>query len=62
MAKRQFTDVILGVVANLQDSVEQDHYLSRLAKQIDVSDEANAICSICKKSMNQPTGKVKLTT
>ncbi len=38
--KRQFTDVILGVVANLQDSVEQDHYLSRLAKQIDVSDEA----------------------
>ncbi len=38
--KREFSDVILNVVKGLADPVEQDHYLIKLAKLIDVSAEA----------------------
>jgi len=38
--KRQFSDAILPVVRKLQDQVEQDHYVQRLAQLIGVSAEA----------------------
>lgn len=38
--KRKFSDVLLPVVRQLQDSVERDHYLQELAKTIGVSQEA----------------------
>jgi DNA primase len=38
--KRQFSDVLLPVVRQLQDSVEQDHYLQRIAAIIGVSQDA----------------------
>jgi DNA primase len=38
--KREFSDVLLPVVRQLQDSVEQDHYLQEIAKIIGVSKDA----------------------
>ncbi|MEI7838155.1 MAG: DNA primase [bacterium] len=38
--KRQFSDIILRVIKNIDDPVEKDHYLSKLAKTIDVSKSA----------------------
>jgi DNA primase len=38
--KRKFSDVLLPVVRQLQDSVERDHYLQELARTIGVSQEA----------------------
>ncbi len=38
--KRRFSDVLLPVVRQLQDSVEQDHYLKAIAAQIGVSQDA----------------------
>lgn len=38
--KRKFSDVLLPVVRQLQDSVERDHYLTELARTIGVSKEA----------------------
>jgi DNA primase len=38
--KREFTDVVLKVVKALQDSVEQDHYIIRIAELIGVSPDA----------------------
>jgi DNA primase len=38
--KREFSDVLLPVVRQLKDSVEQDHYVLRLADIIGVSKEA----------------------
>jgi DNA primase len=38
--KRQFSDILLKVVRRLEDEVEQDHYLSRIATIIGVSKEA----------------------
>jgi DNA primase len=38
--KRAFTDVLLQTVANLEDSVEQDHYLLELARMSEVSETA----------------------
>ncbi len=35
--KREFSDILLPIVQRLTDSVEQDHYLSKIAKLIDVS-------------------------
>ncbi len=37
--KRQFSDILIDVVKQLDDSVEQDHYLRRIADTIDVSIE-----------------------
>ncbi len=38
--KREFSDVLLPVVRNLADDVEKDHYMSLIAKTIDVSRDA----------------------
>jgi DNA primase len=38
--KRQFSDVLLPVVRDLNDDVERDHYMNRIAETIDVSREA----------------------
>lgn len=40
IGKRQLSDVVLRVVRQLPDSVEQDHYLGRLAALLHVSKEA----------------------
>ncbi len=40
VGKREFTDVILKVIRGIDDSVEQDHYVGRLAKLIDISPDA----------------------
>ncbi len=37
VGKRTFTDVVLRIVKRLKDSVEQDHYITLLAKKIEVS-------------------------
>jgi DNA primase len=38
--KKQFSDTILTIVRQLTDSVEQDHYVRRLAELIEISPEA----------------------
>ncbi len=38
--KRQFTDIVLKVIVGLSDSVEQDHYITRLSQLIGVSADA----------------------
>jgi DNA primase len=40
--KRQFSDVLLAVVRQLPDSVEQDHYLGKIADILGVSKDAMA--------------------
>lgn len=40
VGKREFSDVILEVVRSLTDPVEQDHYVSEVAKIIGVSEQA----------------------
>lgn len=38
--KRQFTDVVLQVIAKLPDAVEQDHYVHKIAELLNISYEA----------------------
>lgn len=38
--KKQFSDVLLPIVRDLADSVEQDHYLNKIAELTDVSRDA----------------------
>ncbi len=38
--KRQFSDIILGVVRGLSDQVEQEHYIEKVGKLIGVSKDA----------------------
>ena len=38
--KRAFTDALLPIVAKLQDSVERDHYIAKIAEEIGTSKEA----------------------
>jgi DNA primase len=38
--KRKFSDILLPIVHTLADNVEQDHYLNKIAKLIDVSRDA----------------------
>lgn len=40
VSKKKITDVILPVIRQLEDSVEQDHYLSQLAEKLDIDKEA----------------------
>ncbi len=40
VGKRQFSDVLLPIVRRLSDSVEQDHYMARLAETLKVSRQA----------------------
>jgi len=42
IGKREFTDILLPVVRALSDSVEQDHYLNKIAELTGVSHEALA--------------------
>jgi DNA primase len=37
VGKRQFTDVLLRTISRLQDPVERDHYIQKLAAETDVS-------------------------
>ncbi len=38
--KRQFSDIVLKVVAGLTDQVEQDHYVKKIAQVLDVNADA----------------------
>lgn len=38
--KRSFSDVLLGTIVRLEDEVEQDHYLLKLAEMSEVSEQA----------------------
>ncbi len=40
VGKRQFSDILLPVIRRLTDSVEQDHYMVRLAEMLQVSRQA----------------------
>jgi len=40
LGKRQFTDILLKVIRGLSDSVEQDHYVTKLSQLIDINAEA----------------------
>ena len=40
VGKRQFSDILLPIVRSLQDQVEQDHYLNKIAELAGVSKEA----------------------
>lgn len=40
VGKRQLSDVVVGVIRQLQDSVEQDHYIGKLADILHVSKDA----------------------
>jgi DNA primase len=40
VGKRQFSDIILAVVRRLQDPVEQEHYIEKVAEVLSVSREA----------------------
>lgn len=42
VGKRQFSDIVLGVVRGLSDQVEQEHYLDKISQLIGVSREALA--------------------
>lgn len=57
--KKQFTDIVLGVVRQLPDKVEQDHYLNVIAIDLGVSKEALysklAIDSFTKRSLKKRT-------
>ncbi len=55
--KREFTDVILKIVRELPDKVEQDHYISKLAKIIEVSPDA--IRSKLQSPSAQPEKRLK---
>lgn len=52
VGKRQFSDVLLPIVRSLSDSVEQDHYLNKIAELAGVSKEALIT------KMNQKAGEV----
>jgi len=65
--KRQFSDVVLRVVRDLQDQVEQEHYIAKVAELIGVSREAllsklkkgeSTIRLKTKKTINQAPDKV----
>ncbi len=51
VGKRQFSDVLLPIVRSLSDSVEQDHYLNKIAELAGVSKEALI------SKMNQKAGE-----
>jgi DNA primase len=51
--KKQLSDILLPVVRQLQDSVEQDHYMNRLAELLGVSRDA-----LVTKLNRQPAPKV----
>lgn len=67
--KRQFSDIILGVVRGLSDQVEQEHYIEKVGKLIGVSKDAllaklsqklEAVRLKPKKTATHPPDKVAL--
>jgi len=69
--KREFSDVLLPVVRGLKDSVEQDHYLLKIAEIMDISKEALVVKlnqteaqaqKPLKKPRQQPTATVDRQT
>lgn len=55
VGKREFSDIILRVIRQLPDSVEQDHYIGKVAEIIDTSKEA-----LIKKLHTQPNSQTRL--
>jgi len=56
--KRQFSDVVMAVVRDLQDPVEQEHYVGAVAERIGVSREA-LLGKLHNSSADAPKQKVK---
>ncbi len=56
--KKALTDAVLPVIAKLKDSVERDHYISELAKLLDVSKSALSI-KLQAKQAASPTRRMK---
>lgn len=52
--KKQFSDILLPIIRKLQDSVEQDHYMAKVAEVLGVSRRA-----LHQKLVSQPTGRPK---
>jgi DNA primase len=57
--KREFSDVLLPVVNRLEDPVERDHYLSLIAKMIDVSKDSLSQKMIIKAGPATSTHKLQ---
>jgi DNA primase len=58
--KRQFSDVVLAIVRGLNDEVERDHYIQKVAKILDVSaDSIRAKLSTSAGQANRNVRKVK---
>lgn len=57
VGKREFSDVILPVVARLTDQVEQDHYIGVLAEKIGISKSALREKTSKQKTSDQPKRK-----
>jgi len=51
--KREFTDVVLRVLKNIEDPVEQDHYVVRLSELIAVSADSLRVKLQKKSNLNQ---------
>ncbi len=58
--KREFTDVILQRLADIQDPVERDHYIGIVARRIEVSEEALKNKLLASTSSTKPK-KLKAT-
>ncbi len=59
--KRQFTDILFKVIRQLDDSVEQDHYINRLSKLIGINPEALRT-KLTKGAAAKPTLKRRTST
>jgi DNA primase len=59
VGKRQFSDILLPIVRSLSDSVEQDHYLNKIAELAGVSKEALVAKMNQKAAPAAPTRKVR---
>lgn len=57
--KREFTDVVLQIVRRLSDHVEQDHYLTSVAKILGVTKEA--LRAKLEERPKSPTARLKKT-
>ena len=57
--KREFSDILLPVVRGLADPVERDHYLSTIAKQLNVSQ--SALDQKFQKISQEPTAERRRT-
>src|SRR6185437_13621248 len=58
VGKRQFSDILLPIVRSLNDTVEQDHYLNKIAELAGVSKEALIAKMNQKEAAARPQQKV----